>query len=105
MVKNPPANAEDMGSIPGPKSPHATEQLSLRATTTEARALQQRVVPTCRKQRKPAQSNEDSRQSQNKMNRLSQTTRLISLEGWDGIGGGREVPGGGDMCIPMADSC
>ena len=28
-----------------------------------------------------------------------------SLEGWDGVGGGREVQEGGDVCIPMADSC
>ena len=27
------------------------------------------------------------------------------LEGWDGGGDGREVQKGGDMCIPMADSC
>ena len=29
----------------------------------------------------------------------------INLEGWDGAGDGREVQTGGDMCIPMADSC
>ena len=28
-----------------------------------------------------------------------------NLEGWDGVGGGREVQEGGDMCMPMADSC
>ena len=28
-----------------------------------------------------------------------------NLEGWDGEGDGREVQKGGDMCIPMADSC
>ena len=27
------------------------------------------------------------------------------LEGWDGMGGGREAHEGGDMCIPMADPC
>ena len=26
-----------------------------------------------------------------------------SLEGWDGVGGGKEVQEGGDMHIPMAD--
>ena len=26
-------------------------------------------------------------------------------EGWDGVGGGREVLEGGDVCIPMVDSC
>ena len=26
-------------------------------------------------------------------------------EGWDGEGGGREVQEGGDIGIPMADSC
>ena len=38
MVKNLPANGEDMGSIPGlgPKIPHAAGQLSLCITTTEA---------------------------------------------------------------------
>ena len=28
-----------------------------------------------------------------------------NLEGWEGAGGGRGVQEGGDMCIPMADSC
>ena len=28
-----------------------------------------------------------------------------SLKGWDGMGGGREVQEGEDICIPMADSC
>ena len=27
------------------------------------------------------------------------------LEEWDGVGGGRKVQEGGDICIPMADSC
>ena len=36
-VKNPPAKAGDMGSIPGPgRSPHAMEQLRPCTTTTEA---------------------------------------------------------------------
>ena len=29
----------------------------------------------------------------------------INLEGWDGEGDGMEVQKGGDICIPMADSC
>ena len=29
----------------------------------------------------------------------------INLEGWGGEGDGREVQEGGDICIPMADSC
>ena len=28
-----------------------------------------------------------------------------NLERCDGVGGGREAPEGGHMCIPMADSC
>ena len=28
-----------------------------------------------------------------------------NLEGWDGVGDGREVWEGGDMGVPMADSC
>ena len=37
VVKNPPANAGDMGSSPGPgaEDPHAVEQQSPCATTTE----------------------------------------------------------------------
>ena len=31
--------------------------------------------------------------------------RKLNLEGWDGAGDGREVQKGGDICIPMADSC
>ena len=29
----------------------------------------------------------------------------INLEGWGGEGHGREFQEGGDICIPMADSC
>ena len=29
----------------------------------------------------------------------------INIEGWVGEGDGREVQKGGDICIPMADSC
>ena len=29
----------------------------------------------------------------------------ISLEGWDGEGQERVVQEGGDICVPMADSC
>ena len=29
----------------------------------------------------------------------------INLEGWDAERDGREVQRGGDICIPMADSC
>ena len=29
----------------------------------------------------------------------------INLEGWDAEGDGREVQKGGDICIPMANSC
>ena len=29
----------------------------------------------------------------------------INLEGWDGEVAGRELQKGGDICIPMADSC
>jgi len=28
-----------------------------------------------------------------------------NLEGWDGEGDGREVQKGGDICMPVADSC
>ena len=29
----------------------------------------------------------------------------INLEGWDGVGDGREFQKGGNIYIPMADSC
>ena len=29
----------------------------------------------------------------------------ITLEGWDGERDGKEVQKGGNICIPMADSC
>ena len=29
----------------------------------------------------------------------------INLEVWDGAGDGRELQKGGDICIPVADSC
>ena len=28
-----------------------------------------------------------------------------NLKGWDGLGGGKEVQEGGDVCTPMTDSC
>ena len=28
-----------------------------------------------------------------------------NLEGWDGVGGGREVQEGRGTCIPVVDSC
>ena len=28
-----------------------------------------------------------------------------NLEGWDNVGGRKEVQGGGDICKPIADSC
>ena len=28
-----------------------------------------------------------------------------NLEEWDGVGGGREVQGGGNICPPITDSC
>ena len=28
-----------------------------------------------------------------------------NLEGWDGVGHRRETQEGGNICIPMADSC
>ena len=45
VVKNPPSNAGDVGSIPGQGAtiPHATGQLSPRATTTELAHLNKRA--------------------------------------------------------------
>ena len=45
VVKNPPSNAGDMGSIPGQgtKIPHATGQLSPHATTTDLARLNKRA--------------------------------------------------------------
>ena len=51
VVKNPPANAGDMGSSLGPRIPHAVEQLSLCTTTTEACAPRARAS----QQEKPLQ--------------------------------------------------
>ena len=28
-----------------------------------------------------------------------------NLDGWDGVGGEKGVQAGGDICIPVADSC
>ena len=38
------------------------------------------------------------------LRQLKQGVR-IKLEGWDGEGDGKEVQEGGDMGVPMADSC
>ena len=29
----------------------------------------------------------------------------VARQGWDGVGDGRRVQKGGDICIPTADSC
>ena len=87
MVKNPPANAGDKGSSPGPGSSHTPQSnearapqllslhsraqkpqlLSPRAPTTEARAPrarapQRRVAPAHRNWRKHTRSKEDPTQ-------------------------------------------
>ena len=48
MVKNPPANAGDMGLIPGPetKISHAVEELSLYSTRGEATAMRRPCTET-----------------------------------------------------------
>ena len=53
VVKNPPSNAGDVGSIPGrgTKIPHATGHLSLGATTSELALLNERAC--CRKLQSP----------------------------------------------------
>ena len=79
VVKNQPASAGDMGSIPGPGRPHLSQgnqalklQL-LKPVHSRAHALQRekplqrearnyRVAPICRNLRKPARSNEDPMQ-------------------------------------------
>ena len=35
----------------------------------------------------------------------TQTGALYQPRGWDGVGDGRELQKGGDVCIPTADSC
>ena len=64
MVKNPPSNAGDVGSIPGrgTKIPHAAGQLSLRATATELAHLNERENPHATTREKPAHRNEDPTQ-------------------------------------------
>lgn len=32
-------------------------------------------------------------------------TGLCNIEGWDRVGGRREVREGGDTCVPVANSC
>ena len=39
------------------------------------------------------------------MSQETQTGALYQLQGWDGEGDGKEVQDGGDICIPLADSC
>ena len=36
---------------------------------------------------------------------MAQETQTGALEGWCGEGDGKEAEEGGDVCIPMADSC
>ena len=67
MVKNPPSDAGDVGSIPswGTKIPHATGQLSPRAADYRAHAPQlERENPHTTTREKPACQNERSRMPQ-----------------------------------------
>ena len=56
LVKNPPANAWDTGSVSGPgtKIPHATGQLSLQTTTTEPDSLGPVLHKRSHRHEKPA---------------------------------------------------
>ena len=36
---------------------------------------------------------------------VTQGTQTGALERWNGEGDGKELQKGGDVCIPMADSC
>ena len=47
----------------------------------------------------------DSRQEFSVWLRKLKQGLCINREEWDGEGGGRDVQKGGDICIPMADSC
>ena len=68
-LKNPPASAGDMGSIPGPgrfHRPLGSQACVLQLLTSHAlelRCCNQRVAPACCQQRKPTRSSEDSAQS------------------------------------------
>ena len=59
VVKNPPSNAGDAGSIPGwgAKIPHATGQLSPCATTTQLTPQRERENPHATTRGKPAHRN------------------------------------------------
>ena len=35
----------------------------------------------------------------------AQTVLCDNLEGWDVVGGGKELQEGGDRCVPKADLC
>ena len=91
VIGNPAANAGDTGSHPwSGKIPRAAEQLELCATTTEARSLNrapQRETPvhatgehrTCRRQRKPTRSNEDSAPNTAKNKRATNNIQGIPI--------------------------
>ena len=36
---------------------------------------------------------------------VTQRAQTSAMLGWDGVGSGREIQEGGDICILMADSC
>ena len=89
-------NAMDMGSIPsrGTKIPQATGQLSLHA---KSKICQLQIRPEAVKINKYIYSY---------IFKLEVPPVLCdNLEGWDGVGSGREVQEGGDIWIPTADSC
>ena len=75
MVKNPPSNAGDEGSIPGPgsKIPRAARQLSPCATTREAHVL---------RLEKAARYSEDAAQPCPSPQKRNLWSRLVGRHGW-----------------------
>ena len=58
MVKNLPVNAEDTGSIPGPRKFHNTMEQISHTTTTEPVGLEPRLCnKSCRSNEKPMDHN------------------------------------------------
>ena len=86
VVKNPPSNAGDAGSIPGrgTKIPHATGQLSLRASTREPSRCNERsrmpqrtsCVPQLRPNaaKKKPPKNKNKNKNKNRTKTCGQTT-------------------------------
>ena len=85
-----------LGDLPNPEIKPRSPKLQVDSLPAESQGKPQTYMTICKI---------DSKQEFAVWLRKLKQVLCINLEGWVGEGDGREVHKGGDICIPMADSC